>query len=154
MKILVIHGPNLSRAFLRELPVNGQKDVEAFAAWLAAEGNARGIQVEFARHMEEGVLCQIIQDAQEQYDALIVNFGLLRYTSLALWGALRECELPCVEVIPTRERLPMERSPLLSRACLAGISGMGLFSYQAALDFLIRRAAMNQKPVLTRPSDR
>lgn len=128
MKLLVLHGPNLSRAFLRELPVEGTKDVEAFSAWLKAEGEARGIQVEFARYMEEGVLCQVIQDAQDTYDALIVNFGLLRYTSLPLWGALRECELPCVEVIPTRERLPMERSPLLTRACLANINGMGLFS--------------------------
>lgn len=154
MKILVLHGPNLSRAFLRELPTDGQKDVAAFAAWLAAEGEARGVQVDFARYMEEGVLCQTIQDAQDTYDALIVNFGLLRYSSLPLWGALRECELPCVEVIPTRERLPMERSPLLTRACLANINGMGLFSYQAALDFLIHRAKQGHKPVITQPSDR
>ena len=154
MKILVLHGPNLSRAFLRELPTEGKKDVEAFANWLAEEGKARGIQVDFARHLEEGVLSQVIQDAQDTYDALIVNFGLLRYTSLTLWGAMRESELPCVEVIPTRERLPMERSPLITRACLANVSGMGLFSYQAAMDFLVLRAKRGQKKVITQPSDR
>lgn len=154
MRILVLHGPNLSRAFLRDLPGNGPKDVETFSAWLEEQGSARKIQVEFARYLEEGVLCQTIGDAQKRYDALIVNFGLLRYTSLPLWGAIRECELPCVEVVPTRERLPMERAPLVPRACLASVSGMGLFSYQAALDFLIRQAAQGQKKVVTRHSDR
>lgn len=154
LRILVLHGPNLSRAFLRDLPTEGQKDADAFAAWLAAEGERQGIQVDFDRRAGEGELCQAIEEAPEVYDGIIVSVGLLRYTSLPLWGALRACELPCVEVVPLRERLPMERAPIVPRACLAEISGMGLFGYQAAMEFLRLRAARGKKPVITRPSDR
>lgn len=154
MRILVLHGPNLSRAFLRDLPTEGQKDADAFAAWLAEEGNRQGIQVDFLRRAGEGELCQAIEEAQEVYDGILVSVGLLRYTSLALWGALRASKLPCVEVVPLRERLPMERAPIVSRACLAEICGMGLYGYQAALDFLRRRAVYGKKPVVTQPSDR
>lgn len=153
MKLLVLHGPNLSRAFLRELP-REQKSVEAFQEWLEEEGQKRGIQVTFRRFPGEGELCEAMEAADGNYDAVIINVGLLRYTSLALWGAIRGCPLPCIEVIPLRERLPMERSSLTGRACLGAIRGLGLFSYLAAMDFLKARDEQGNKPVVTRPSAR
>lgn len=138
MRFLVLHGPSMSRSYLRELPAGSGSDEVRFAAWLAGEGQRRGVQVDFLRRGDEEALCQAIEEAQGVYDAIIANFGLLRYTSLPLWSAIRASKAPCIEVIPSQERLPTERAPLTARACSATVSGLGLFSYQAVLDFLLQ----------------
>lgn len=108
----------------------------------------------FAHLWEEGALCRAIGEAETGWDGLVVNFGLLRYSSLLLWNALRTSSLPCVEVIPYPEVLPESRASLTGQACLAAVSGMGLFSYRAALEFLLTRQSRVSKPVITRHSSR
>ena len=81
----------------------------------------------------------IIQDAYQKYDGIIINPAAYTHTSVAILDALKAVGLPTVEVhlsdIHTRESF--RQHSYISHACLTTIAGKGFAGYIEAMDVLV-----------------
>lgn len=84
----------------------------------------------------EGALIDWLQGAGV-YDGIILNPGALSHTSYALYDALRNLSVPCIEVHLSNvyQREPFRHRLLTARACKGVILGLGLEGYRLAIEF-------------------
>jgi len=140
-RLLVLHGPNLNLLGSREPEVYGRvtlAEIEARLRQLASRH--AGLELEFFQSNSEGALIDWLQARAPHADALVLNPGGLAHTSVVLRDAIAAVRLPAVEVhlsnIHAREGF--RRRSLVAGACLACISGLGAYGYEAALTALVR----------------
>ncbi|HPJ03029.1 MAG TPA: type II 3-dehydroquinate dehydratase [Candidatus Limiplasma sp.] len=138
MKLLVINGPNLNMLGIREPDIYGHKTYADLVQTVQQAADARQIEVSVIQSNHEGKLVDIIQDAYQKYDGIIINPAAYTHTSVAILDALKAVGLPAVEVhlsdIHTRE--PFRQHSYISPACLTTIAGKGFAGYVEAMDFL------------------
>ncbi len=139
MRVLVLHGPNLNLLGSREPAIYGTTTLPEIDRSLASLGASLGASVECRQSNHEGVLLDWVHQAAESFDGLLVNFGALSHSSLALADALRAVPLPCVEVhlsnIHGRE--PFRQLTHTGAAALGLVSGFGPDSYLLGLRGLV-----------------
>ena len=139
MRVLVLHGPNLNLLGTREPEIYGRTTLAQIDAALGMLGKQLGVQVESRQSNHEGELVDWVQEAGRDFDALLVNFGALTHTSLALADALRAIGLPCVEVhvsnIHAREAF--RQKSLTAEATIGVVTGFGAESYILGLRGLV-----------------
>ncbi|MBN1777896.1 MAG: type II 3-dehydroquinate dehydratase [Clostridiales bacterium] len=138
MRILVINGPNLNLLGTREPDIYGSKsyaDLVNAIRWTAEE---LGVQVKTVQTNHEGEIVDIIQQAINKYDGIVINPAAYTHTSIAIYDALKAVGLPAVEVhmsdISNREEF--RRHSYISPACIATIAGKGFTGYQEAIKLL------------------
>ncbi len=139
MRVLVLHGPNLNLLGTREPDIYGTTTLEAIDRALAEVATELGARVECRQSNHEGVLIDWVQQSIDSFDGLLVNFGALSHSSLALGDALRAVPLPCVEVhlsnIHGRE--PFRQVTHSGAAALGIVTGFGPDSYLLGLRGLL-----------------
>lgn len=139
MRILVLHGPNLNLLGTRQPEIYGRTRLKEIDAALAVLGKKLGVDIETRQSNHEGELIDWVQEAGRDYDALLVNFGALTHTSVALADALEAIALPCVEVhvsnIHAREEF--RRRSLTAGATIGVVTGFGAESYLLGLRGLV-----------------
>ena len=139
MRVRVLHGPNLNLLGRREPEIYGTTSLAEIDAALAELGTTLGARVECRQSNHEGELIDWVHEAVGAFDGLLVNFGALSHTSLALADALRSVPLPCVEVhlsnIHGRE--PMRQRTPTGAAALGMVTGFGPDSYLLGLRGLV-----------------
>ena len=96
MNILVINGPNLNLLGQREKSNYGELTLEKIEELLKSE--YPNDEFTFFQSNHEGEIIDEIQNATENYDALIINPGGYSHTSVAIRDALEIAKLPKVEV--------------------------------------------------------
>lgn len=141
-RLLFINGPNLNMLGIREPHIYGhttlaeiQKSCEDFAQTV-------GTQITFEQSNHEGVIVDLIQQARNSADAILINPAGYSFTSVAIYDALKIFEGPIIEVhisnIHARDE--MHRHSRLSAAATAVICGLGPYGYlvgmQSALQIL------------------
>jgi 3-dehydroquinate dehydratase-2 len=138
MKILVINGPNLNLLSKRDQTIYSSMNLEQILKLLEHEFP----QIEFNSFQSnlEGELVTKIQEADLQYDGIIVNPGGYSHTSIAIMDALGICKIPKIEVhlshLANREDF---RQNLLTAKNTDGyISGFKEKSYLAAAYLLTK----------------
>ena len=138
-KILVIHGPNLNLLGQREPEVYGTSTLAEINASLAEYAKERDVEIKTAQSNSEGAIIDLLHDAMDSADGVILNPGAYTHYSLAIFDAVKACGRPVVEVhlsnIHAREEF-RSRS-VIAPACIGQISGFGLLSYLLALDALL-----------------
>ena len=97
-RVLVIHGPNLNLLGKREPGVYGRETLEQINDRLTKQGTEMGLKVDTFQSNHEGSLIDCIHEAEDQYDALIINPGALTHYSYALRDALASVDVPAYEV--------------------------------------------------------
>lgn len=140
MKILILNGPNLNLLGKREPEIYGAltlTDIESNLQRIAA---ARNCTLDFMQSNHEGVLVERIQECLfNPVDFIIINPAAYTHTSVAMRDALLAVKLPFIEVhlsnVHAREHF--RHHSYLSDVAIGVICGLGVYGYQAALDYAI-----------------
>jgi len=134
-KVLVIHGPNLNMLGKREVDIYGDESLERINTQVEAEGKALGMDVHTFQSNDEGALVSRIQDADKDFDALIINPAAFTHYSIAIRDAIASIKKPVVEVhlsnIYAREEF--RHKSVVSSVATGVITGFGPHSYILAL---------------------
>lgn len=135
MKILVINGPNLNLLGKREISVYGKQTIEEILQSISNKYTS--ISLDYMQSNIEGELVNYLQDADQNYDGIILNAAAYTHTSIAIADAIAAIQTPVVEVhisnIFAREQ--ERKTSLISANCIGSISGFGPASYELAVHY-------------------
>lgn len=138
MKILVLNGPNLNLLNKRNSANYGNKTLEQISELM--RNDFPDVEFKFLQSNIEGELVNEIQNADKNFDGLIINPGGYAHTSVAIHDALELCKLPKVEVhlshLANREEF--RQNLLTARKTNGYISGFAENSYLAAV-FVLKK---------------
>lgn len=138
MKILIINGPNLNLLGKREPDIYGNTSFETYFSQL--QETYAGCELSYFQSNHEGALIDKIHEVGFSFDGIILNAGAYTHTSVALHDAIKSVTTPVVEVhisnIHTREEF--RHKSMIAAACKGSIVGLGLFSYELAIDFFLK----------------
>lgn len=136
MKILIVNGPNLNLLGKREPEIYGKVSFEQYLPKLRERFPQH--QIDYYQSNHEGCLIDKLQEADNQYDAVVMNPGAYAHTSIALADCIRSIAIPVVEVhiSDISQREPYRRHSFTAEACQACIYGKGLEGYAMAIDSL------------------
>lgn len=148
VRILVIHGPNLQLLGARQPSVYGAVDLEAINRELRSFAARQGAVLTIVQSNHEGKLVELIGQAKERYEALLINPAAYTHTSVAIRDAIEASGLPAVEVhlsnIYARE--PFRHQSLIAPVCKGQIAGFGAMSYRLGLEVILSWWATSEKP--------
>ena len=119
MKILILNGPNLNLIGKREPEIYGNMSFEEYIPKLIEAFPQHEISYFQSNH--EGVLIDTLQEADGQYDAVVLNPGGYAHTSIALADCIRAISIPVVEVhiSDISQRESYRRHSFTAEACQA-----------------------------------
>jgi 3-dehydroquinate dehydratase-2 len=136
IRILVLHGPNLTLLGTRRPEIYGRATLAELDAELGRRALARDVELDVFQSDIEGELVGRIHRAAGRYDALLINAGAYTHTSIAIRDALEAVGLPAIEIhlshIHARESF--RHQSMIAAGCIGQISGFGAQSYYLALD--------------------
>ena len=137
MKILILNGPNLNLLGKREPEIYGHVSFDDYLVQLHERFPQHDLSYFQTNH--EGVLIDRLQEADGQYDAVVMNPGGYAHTSIALADCIRAISIPVVEVhiSDISKREPYRRHSFTAEACIKCISGLGLEGYAKAVETLL-----------------
>jgi 3-dehydroquinate dehydratase II len=135
MLIHVINGPNLNLLGQREPWIYGTQSLAGINQDLERLGRELGIELRFFQSNHEGELVDLLQEADNEADGVILNAAAYTHTSVALRDAVAAIETPVVEVHLSNPlgRESFRRVSFLAGVCAGTISGFGAESYALAL---------------------
>ncbi len=133
MKILILNGPNLNLLGKREPEIYGHISFEEYLPQLRNRFSQHEVSYQQSNH--EGVLIDTLQEADGQYDAVVINPGGYAHTSIALADCIRAIGIPVVEVhiSDISKREPYRRHSFTAEACVKCITGLGMEGYAKAI---------------------
>ena len=130
-KILIIHGPNLNILGTRQVDVYGKIGLEQINDSLTDLAKKEGVELEIKQSNHEGEIVELIQQAKNKFDALVINPAAYTHTSIAIRDALAAIDIPAVEVhlsnIYAREEF--RHTSLTAPVVKGQVSGFGVNSY-------------------------
>ena len=134
-KIIIINGPNLNLLGEREQSQYGSTTLKILKDNCIKKGLEIGLKVEFAQSNIEGELVNIIQDARNKYDGMIINAAGFTHTSVAIRDALDIFKKPIIELHISNiyKREEFRHKSLLSGVVTGGIFGLGTEGYILAI---------------------
>jgi 3-dehydroquinate dehydratase-2 len=134
-RLTILNGPNMNLLGVREPHIYGTTTLAAVEATCREFADFAGLSLAFHQSNHEGVLVDLVHEARQQADALIINPAGYSFTSVALFDALKTFAGPVIEVhmsnIHARDEL--HRHSILSAAVRAVICGMGAYGYIVAM---------------------
>jgi 3-dehydroquinate dehydratase-2 len=138
--ILLINGPNLNLLGTREPGIYGSTSLSDVVSSASQQCNKRSIDFSHIQSNHEGVLVDRIHEARGNVDFIVINPGAFTHTSVALRDALAGVEIPFVEVhiSNVHKREAFRHHSYLSDKAEAVICGLGVFGYEAAIDYAAR----------------
>jgi 3-dehydroquinate dehydratase-2 len=140
MKITILNGPNLNLLGIREPEIYGTKTFEDYFQELKQRYS--NIELDFYQSNVEGELINKLHEVGFTCDGVIFNAGGYTHTSVAIADAVASINAPVIEVhisnVYAREEF--RHKSLMASNCKGVISGLGLFSYDAALLFFTNQS--------------
>jgi 3-dehydroquinate dehydratase II len=133
--IIVINGPNLNLLGEREQSQYGSITFDKLKKNCLAKAKELDINLEFTQSNIEGEIVNLIQDAKNKFDGIIINAAAFTHTSIAIRDALDIFKKPIIEVhisnIYNREEF--RQKSLISGIASGGIFGLGDNGYILAI---------------------
>lgn len=139
MQIAIINGPNLNLLGKREPTIYGNQSFEDYLAILKAKFPA--VNFYYYQSNVEGELINEIQKVGFSFDGIIINPGGYTHTSVALGDAIASITTPVVEVHISNVfgREDFRKLSHVSGKSVGVISGLGLYGYALAVDYLLNK---------------
>ncbi|WP_375581318.1 type II 3-dehydroquinate dehydratase [Marivirga tractuosa] len=134
-RIIIINGPNLNLLGKREPEIYGSDSFEEFFKKL--QNKNPGLQLEYYQSNIEGKLVSKIQQADDEFDGILLNAAAYTHTSVAIHDAIGAIAVPVVEIHISNiyKREEFRHKSLISSKCVGMISGLGLKGYQLGLEY-------------------
>ena len=135
-KILIINGPNLNLLGEREQSQYGKKDYKFLEEICLNRGRELKIDIEIKQSNVEGEIVNIIQEARNSYDGIIINAGGYTHTSVAIRDSLNIFKKPIIEIHISNiyKREDFRQKSLISDIATGGIFGLGTDGYILAIN--------------------
>ena len=135
-KILIINGPNLNLLGEREQSQYGKKDYKFLEEICLNRAKELKIDLELKQSNVEGEIVNIIQEARNTYDGIIINAGGYTHTSVAIRDALNVFKKPIIELHISNiyKREDFRHKSLISDVATGGIFGLGVDGYILAIN--------------------
>ena len=136
MKILILNGPNLNLIGKREPEIYGHLSFDEFIPQLRERFPEH--EIDYFQSNHEGMLIDKLQEADGQYDAVVMNPGGYAHTSIALADCIRAIGIPVIEVhiSDISKREPYRHHSYSGETCAKSIMGMGMEGYAKAIEAL------------------
>jgi 3-dehydroquinate dehydratase II len=136
MRVLFLNGPNLNLLGHREPDVYGKTTLADIEARVRGRANSLGATVDFRQSNTEGELVGWIQQAKNNFDAIVINAAAYTHTSVALRDAISAVGVPTIEIhlsnVHAREEF--RHRSLIAAVCRGQIAGFGPNSYILGLE--------------------
>ena len=135
-KILIINGPNLNLLGEREQSQYGKKDYKFLKEICLNRSKELKIDLDLKQSNVEGEIVNIIQDARDAYDGIIINAGGYTHTSVAIRDSLNVFKKPIIEIHISNiyKREDFRHKSLISDIATGGIFGLGVDGYILAIN--------------------
>lgn len=134
--VLVIHGPNLNLLGKREPNIYGKLTLDEINNHILDKSEKLGIIVNFIQSNHEGSIVDAIQEAEGQYNGIIINAAAFTHYSIAIRDAIAAISVPTIEVHLSNiyKRESFRHCSVISPVVYGQISGFGESSYLLALE--------------------
>jgi len=134
-KILILNGPNLNLLHKRDKAIYGEGSLESIEHDCKKLAKDLDVEVVLKQSNNEGDLVDMIQDAVENFDGIIINAAAYTHTSVAIRDALEIFQKPKIELHISNifKREEFRQNSFLSDVVDAVISGLGIQGYTIAL---------------------
>ena len=133
--IIVINGPNLNLLGEREQSQYGSITFEKLKINCEKKSKDLNINLEFVQSNIEGEIVNIIQEARNKCDGIIINAAAFTHTSVAIRDALSILKKPVIEIHISNiyKREEFRKKSLISDVVSGGIFGLGDNGYILAI---------------------
>ena len=134
-KIIIINGPNLNLLGEREQSQYGDKNYKFLENICMNKANELEINLDIKQSNLEGEIVNLIQDARNNYDGIIINAGGYSHTSVAIRDALSIFKKKIIELHISNiyKREDFRQKSLISDIVTGGIFGLGSDGYILAI---------------------
>ena len=134
-KIIIINGPNLNLLGEREQSQYGSITFEKLKENCIQKSKDLNLSLEFTQSNVEGELVDLIQDARNKFDGIIINAAAFTHTSVAIRDALDIFKKPIIELHISNiyKREEFRQKSLISDIVSGGIFGLGADGYILAI---------------------
>lgn len=140
-KILILNGPNLNLLGKREPHIYGSQTFEDYFQTLKSD--FKELDLHYFQSNHEGALIDKIHEVgfDENYLGIVFNAGGFTHTSVAIGDAISGVKTPVVEVhiSNVHAREAFRHHSYLSAKAAGIIVGCGIFGYNLAIQFLLKR---------------
>tara|TARA_S200000501_G_scaffold296898_1_gene283089 strand:- start:1841 stop:2290 length:450 start_codon:yes stop_codon:yes gene_type:complete len=134
-KIIIINGPNLNLLGEREQSQYGSTTFDNLKDNCIKKAKEIQVDLDFVQSNIEGEIVNLIQEARNKYDGMIINAAGFTHTSVAIRDALNIFKKPTIELhisnIYKREKF--RQKSLISDVVTGGIFGLGVEGYILAI---------------------
>jgi|TARA_B100001029_G_C15060567_1_gene458096 3-dehydroquinate dehydratase-2 len=139
MRILVINGPNLNMLGIRQPEIYGNQSLDDINDDLKKYAEKHSIMIECFQSNHEGEIIDMIQQADKEYNGLIINPGALSHYSIAIRDAISSIHNNVVEVHISNifKREKFRHHSVISEVCSSSVIGFGTEGYKLALNKFI-----------------
>jgi 3-dehydroquinate dehydratase-2 len=126
----------------REPGIYGSQTMRDIDDMCKTLGGELGVEVRSAQSNSEGVLIDLLQEADGRDAGVVFNPGGYTHTSVALRDAVAAISIPVIEVHLSnpQAREEFRRRSLIAPVCRGSIAGLGPLSYTLALRALVEIA--------------
>ena len=133
--IIVINGPNLNLLGEREQSQYGSITFDELKKNCLKKSKELNISVDFTQSNIEGEIVNLIQEAINKYDGIIINAAAFTHTSVAIRDALNIYKKPVIELHISNiyKREEFRQKSLISDVVTGGIFGLGSNGYILAI---------------------
>ena len=134
-KIIIINGPNLNLLGEREQSQYGSITFEKLNEICKKKSDELNLDTEIFQSNVEGDLVNVIQDARNKFDGIIINAAAFTHTSVAIRDALNIFKKPIIELHISNiyKREEFRHKSLISDIVTGGIFGLGTDGYILAI---------------------
>ena len=135
-KIIIINGPNLNLLGEREQSQYGKKDYKFLEEICLNRAKELKIDLDLEQSNVEGEIVNIIQEARNSHDGIIINAGGFTHTSVAIRDSLSIFKKPIIELHISNiyKRENFRHKSLISDVVTGGIFGLGTNGYILAIN--------------------
>ena len=133
--IIVINGPNLNLLGEREQSQYGSVTFDELKKNCLKKSKELNINLNFTQSNIEGEIVNLIQEARNNYDGIIINAAGFTHTSVAIRDALSIFKKPIIELHISNiyKREEFRQRSLISDVVTGGIFGVGSNGYILAI---------------------
>ncbi len=138
-KVAFINGANMNRLGVREPDIYGSDTLADVVERAKARGGELGLEVlDFQSNHEGEIIDAIEKFADFGVKFGVINPGAFTHTSVAIRDCIAGSGIKFVEVHISNvaKREDFRKSSYMTPVCEAVVAGMGVFGYEAALEFI------------------